>query len=534
MRGRVLLITIALLLLGVLAPARADALSLEPIGTFAEPTYVASDPGDPDRLFVLERAGRIQLVEDGATSEFLDIEPLVLSPPDPGTENNEGGIFSIVFSPGFATDHLFYVTYRGEDDPDTPGDETGEWHLDEFRADGDTADPASRRDVLTIEYPAAALDEQLHYGGQLQFGLDGYLYVSTGDGGPQGDPNGNSQDQEDLQGSILRIDPEGSGPGDYSVPSDNPYAGPLFGEDEIWSDGLRNPWRFSFDRLTGDLAIGDVGFDSWEEVDFVRGPHAGKGLNFGWNCMEGTHVFSTEPPCDVPLDFTDPILEYEHAPAPGGCSVIGGYVVRDTALSDLYGRYLFGDLCVGDLRSLDPGPPVVVRSEGLSVDFLTSFGEDSDCRIYVVSLLGSVYRLTEPGSSGGGCPEAAPDPPPSEPPPEPSPPSEPEPTTAPATTALCKGKEATIQGEPGPEILRGTPGRDVIAAGRGGDTIRGVGGDDVVCGGRGGDTLKGGRGDDRLRGGVAGDRLLGGPGSDVCDGGGAHDSAAGCAVERRI
>ena len=529
MQGRLFLITVPLVVLGLLAPGGANALSLEPIGTFETPTYVTSDPGNPDRLFVVERAGRIQLVENGEASLFLDIEQLVLSPPEPGAEQNEGGLFSVAFPPDGGD--LFYVIYRGGDDPETTTDETGQWHLDEFRADGDSADPSSRREVLTIDYPADTPQEQLHYGGQLQFGPDGYLYASTGDGGPQGDPNGNSQNQEDLLGSILRIDPEGANPGEYSVPSDNPYAGPTPGEDEIWSDGLRNPWRFSFDRLTGDLVVGDVGFGSREEVDLVEGPNAGKAANFGWNCLEGTEVFSTDPPCDVPHDFTDPIYEYGHGPAPGGCSVIGGYVVRDTGLGDLYGRYLYTDLCDDDLRSLDLEPPVTQRFEGLEVLVPISLGEDAACRIYVTSFYGAVDRLTEPDSSGGGCPEAAPEPPPEQQPPPPDPPSEPpspsgeEPPPPAGPTALCEGKRATIHGEPGPETLRGTRERDVIAGGRGGDTIRGLGGDDLICGGHGPDTLRGGGGDDRM---------FGGRGQDTCDGGAARDTASGCSIERSL
>jgi hypothetical protein len=441
-------------------------------------------------------------------------------------------VFSIAFAPW--DQQVFYVTYRGADDPATPADETGQWHLDEFRADGDTVDPTSRREVLTIDYPAAQVDEQLHYGGQLHFGPDGFLYASTGDGGPQGDPNGNAQDEEDLLGSILRIDPRGSEPGDYVVPTDNPYVGSSAGADEIWSEGLRNPWRFSFDRLTGDLVIGDVGFNSWEEVDFVEGPEAGKGDNFGWNCYEGTHVFSTASPCDVAHSFTPPVFEYEHEPWPGNCSITGGYVVRDTALDDLYGRYLYADFCAGELRSLDFGPPGVDRSEELTVEVPTSFGEDASCRLYVTSWRGPVYRLTDPGSPGGGCPEApagspSSGPPPLEPPPQPLEQEPPVPDGMP-----CAGKQATIDGDSGSEVLRGTVKPDVIAGGPGRDTIRGLGGDDLLCGGPGGDTLIGGRGADQLRGGPARDELLGGRGDDTCDGGGARDVAAGCAVERRV
>ncbi|MEK6277153.1 MAG: PQQ-dependent sugar dehydrogenase [Actinomycetota bacterium] len=401
------------------APASAEALSLEGVGTFESPTYVTSDPGDANRLFVVERPGRIQLTEAGNTTTFLDIESLVLSPPEPGTGNNEGGLFSMAFSPGYAADGLFYVVYRGVDDPDTGGeDESGDWHLDEFSANGDTADPASRREVLTVDYPSADLNAQLHYGGQLEFGPDGYLYASIGDGGPQGDPNGNAQDVTDLFGSILRIDPSGSSPGEYSVPSDNPFAGTAGcadGCDEIWSYGLRNPWRFSFDRETGALAIGDVGQSTWEEVDYEPvSAELGRGDNFGWNCREGAHPYpGPGEPAPVCADrvgtFTEPVFEYQHLD--GNCSVTGGYVVRTLSLGDLFGRYLYADFCVGELRSLSLGLPAAGgdRSEGLSVPFVTSFGEDADCRIYVASLTGPVYRLTEPAAGApAGCPAELP------------------------------------------------------------------------------------------------------------------------------
>jgi glucose/arabinose dehydrogenase len=531
--------SVPILVVGLVVSASASALSLEEIGTYEAPTFVTSDPGDPDRIFVVERAGRIQLTRGDETTPYLDIEPLVLSPPEAGAENNEGGLFSVAFSPEFAIDELFYVSYRAADDPDTSEDESGDWRLDEFRANGDAADPTSRREVLTIEY-SGPLDKQLHYGGQLQFGPDGYLYASTGDGGPQGDPNGNAQNPENLHGKILRIDPRGSAPGEYSVPQDNPFAGATAGADEIWSYGLRNPWRFSFDRLTGALAIGDVGSSSWEEVNFEAGVDPAKGDNFGWNCLQGTHPFKQGPPCDslAPSSLTPPVFEYAHEPWPGNCSVTGGYVVRDTSLGDLYGRYLYGDWCAGELRSLDFGPPVVDRSEGLEpVELLTSFGEDSSCRIYVVSLSGPVYRLIEPGSAGA-CPQAAPapsGPAPTEPSPTPEPTYPPEPTSPPPRVdALCERAQVTILGTTGPEVLRGTAGRDIIAGRAGDDTIRGFGGKDIICGGRGSDTVRGGSRDDRLRGGPGRDDLFGGTGSDVCDGGTAVDTASLCTVERRL
>ncbi|MBK5111913.1 MAG: PQQ-dependent sugar dehydrogenase, partial [Thermoleophilia bacterium] len=383
----------------MLSPTGASALSLEQVGNFATPTYVTSDPGDPDRLFVVERSGRIKLVENGETGVFLDIEPIVLSPRDDRAFRGLG-LYSMAFSPEFATDSLFYVAYSSADDPNTENeDESGEWHIAEFTANGDSADPASRREVLTIKYPEA----RLHYAGQLHFGPDGYLFASTGDGGPQGDPDGNAQNLNNLYGNILRIDPHSTLGSAYTVPADNPFAGEIPGKDEIWSYGLRNPWRFSFDRLTGDLVIGDVGHGAREEVDFATGPDPGKGANFGWNCWQGTIQFSTAPPCDAEQAVIEPVFEYEHLD--GNCSITGGYVVRDPALGDLDGRYLYADFCVGELRSLALEPPVLDRSEGLCVQFPTSFGEDSSGRIYVTSFDGPVYRLAAGGSSGACAPD---------------------------------------------------------------------------------------------------------------------------------
>jgi glucose/arabinose dehydrogenase len=400
-------------LLGALTivPASASAVALTEVGNFDRPTFVTSDPGDPDRLFVVEQRGRIQLIEDGSTTTFLDIRTIF---DELNHSFDESGLWSMAFSPDYASSELFYVAYSGVDDPDTAGDESGDWHIAEFEADDDTADAASRRDVLTVEYPPS----QYHYGGQLQFGSDGYLYASIGDGGPNGDPAGNAQNLSVPLGKIVRIDPRGAGPGDYTVPADNPFAdtpGCADGCDEIWSYGLRNPWRFSFDRLTGDLVIGDVGFDDREEVDFETGPDPGRGANFGWNCREGTHQFSTVPPCDATDDLTEPTFEYQHLN--GSCAITGGYVVRDRSLGDLYGRYLYADFCVGELRSLDLlSSPAQDRSEGLCLAFPISFGEDSAGRIYVTSLQGAVYRLTDTGATGA-CPQDVQPPPSPESPP---------------------------------------------------------------------------------------------------------------------
>jgi glucose/arabinose dehydrogenase len=406
----------------LIAPAGASALELQDVGTFDRPTYVTSEPNDPNRLFVVEQAGRIQLIQGGTTTTFLNIEPLVHALEPFG----DYGLLSIAFSPHYANNHLFYVLYTNLD---------GDWQIDEFSTNGVSADPASRRSVLSVKYPLPVNDPlcspQCHYGGQLQFGPDGYLYASTGDGGPQGDPDGNAQNLQAQLGKILRIDPQGSAPGGYTVPADNPFthtAGCTDGCDEIWSYGLRNPWRFSFDRLTGDLVIGDVGYASWEEVDFETWPNAGRGHNFGWNCREGAHPGpgAASAVCTARAGtFTDPVFEYPHVD-PGPCSVTGGYVVRDRSLADLYGRYLYADFCTGELRSLVLGLATASgdRSEGLSVPRPTSFGEDADCRIYVTSFNGPIYRLTEQaGGATAGCPTSSSEPTPAQ-----------EPTTSEPTT----------------------------------------------------------------------------------------------------
>ena len=411
-RSASLLLTLLVVgVVGLSAPSSARALALEQIGSFDRPTFVTSDPNDPDRLFVVEQAGRIQLVQENGTSTFLDLSPLVhgLNP------FGDYGMFSMAFSPHYARDHLFYVAYSGVDDPATAGDESGDLHVDEFQASGDTADPTSRRQVLTI----GLSPYHFHYGGQLRFGPDGYLYISTGDGGTPGDSDGNSQNLASLLGKILRIDPRGSAPGEYTVPRDNPFtatAGCTDGCDEIWSYGLRNPWRFSFDRLTGDLAIGDVGDWNWEEVDFDTGRHPGKGDNFGWSCREAEHPGPgyTVPVCTDRLGtFTEPVFEYPHESS-GACAITGGYVVRDRSLGDLYGRYLYADFCTGELRSVKLGVPTgsADRSEGAFVPRPTSFGEGSDCRIYAATFNGPVYQLTGPAKKATtGCPhQAAPEP----------------------------------------------------------------------------------------------------------------------------
>ena len=247
--------------------------------------------------------------------------------------------------------------------------------------------------MLSIPHPVGN-----HNGGQLQFGPDGYLYIATGDGGGGGDPDRNGQNLNSLLGKLLRIDPRlGPNGESYTIPTDNPFVGQTGARAEIWSYGLRNPWRFSFDRLTGDLTVGDVGQGEWEEVNFVpAGSGAGRRANFGWGCFEGRHVYvpnASRPDCNpLPTNHAQPVWEYSHV---RGCSIAGGYVVRDPELTALVGRYLYGDLCDDRVWSTILQVPDAQddRVTGLEVPSLYSFGEDACGRIYAVSGAGPVYRL---------------------------------------------------------------------------------------------------------------------------------------------
>jgi glucose/arabinose dehydrogenase len=347
-----------------------------PVAVFATPTYLTSAPGDPGAVYVTERAGTIKVARGNpvTTSTFLDITSRV-------TITGEGGLLSVAFPPDHATSGLFYVYYANLD---------GDIEIDEFRrsaADPSVADPASRRTVLVIGHRSYSN----HYGGQLQFGPDGYLYAGTGDGGGGGDPLGNGQNTGTLLGKMLRIDPRASGTAAYTVPSSNPFVGVPGARPEVWAYGLRNPFRFSFDRGTGDLAIGDVGQSTREEVDYAPAG-TGAGANYGWNVWEGTHQYR---PGIVP-NHTPPVLERPRNM--GFCtSITGGYVIRDPGLPSLAGDYVYGDYCTGSLRVARLQLPGAVndRSINAAVPNLSSFGEDAAGCVYAISLSGPVFRLVE-------------------------------------------------------------------------------------------------------------------------------------------
>lgn len=386
-------IATALAVLFALAGAgSAGAATLQQVGTFDQPIYVTSDPGNPDRLFVVERKGKIKEVRGGAVSVFADLSEVV------SCCAQERGLQSIALAPDFATSGRLYAFYTGFE---------GEIRVGELTASGGFAPLSSLREVLVIAHP----NHNNHYGGQLQFGPDGMLYVATGDGGGQDDEEHNAQKYESLLGKILRIDPRQVGLLPYTVPPGNPFAALPSPYDAVWSLGLRNPYRFSFDRATGAMLIGDVGQGKREEVDYAPAPLAGFGANYGWNCFEGLLPGpATDPECGTPPPggYTPPIFEYPHDGAEPRCAIVGGYVVRDGNLADLDGRYVYGDYCGEQIRSFDPAAPAATdRAEGIAVGQLTSFGEDSCGRVYTTQETGRVAMLA--GADGASaCPGTKP------------------------------------------------------------------------------------------------------------------------------
>jgi glucose/arabinose dehydrogenase len=357
------------------ARAKGD-VALKKVGSFDSPVYVTGAPGFPKLLFVVEQPGRIEVIEgDRRAGTFLDLRDRV-------NYGGERGLLSVAFPPDYARSKRFYVYYT---------DAAGSIQIDEFRRRGATrAAAGSRRPVITIPHPV----NSNHNGGQLQF-LGNLLYFGTGDGGSAGDPPNNAQNKDVLLGKLLRIDPRSSGGKPYSVPASNPFVGKP-GRDEIYSYGLRNPFRFSFDTThrRPRIAIGDVGQNQFEELDYTTVGRAA-GANFGWDAFEGFHRYTDENSgTPDPGGTVKPIFAYPHS-RDGSCSIIGGYVVRDPRLHGLRGRYVYADLCEGQLRSLVPHLKRAGedRKLGLHVDSPSSFGEDQRHRLYVASLEGPVYRL---------------------------------------------------------------------------------------------------------------------------------------------
>ena len=354
--------------------AAGGGVALRKIGSFDAPVYVAGAPGFPKLVFVVEQPGRIVVMRGGhrLPKPFLDLRDQV-------SYGGERGLLSIAFPPNYARSKRFYVYYT---------DQAGNIRIDEFRrASATRARRGSQRQVIVVPHPF----NSNHNGGQLQF-RGNLLYFATGDGGSGGDPPNNAQNEDVLLGKLLRIDPRPSGGRPYTVPGDNPFVGKP-GRDEIYSYGLRNPFRFSFDGPR--LAIGDVGQNQFEELDFTTVAGA-SGANFGWDAFEGFSEYEDENSgTPDPGGTVKPILAYSHSRGGGSCSIIGGYVVRDPRLRGLRGRYLYSDFCDGQLRSLVPHLKRAGddRKLGLRVASPTSFGEDARHRLYVTSAEGLVYRL---------------------------------------------------------------------------------------------------------------------------------------------
>ncbi|GIW52571.1 MAG: glucose dehydrogenase [Gemmatimonadales bacterium] len=339
-------------------------------GGLVNPVYLTSPPGDP-RLFVVEQPGRIRIIEEGGLRQtpFLDISGKVLS-------GGERGLLSLAFHPNYSVNGFFYVDYT-----DTQGDTKVERY--QVSADRNRADPNSATLVLAVDQPFSN-----HNGGLVMFGPDGMLYVGLGDGGSGGDPFGHAQNLGTLLGSLLRIDVDAAVP--YAVPQDNPFVKRPGARGEIWAYGLRNPWRFAFDREGGMLYIADVGQNRWEEINAV--PIGAAGVNYGWNILEGSECFNA-PSCNRE-GLTLPVHEY---PRTGGaCGVIGGFVYRGQQIPQVRGHYFYSDYCAGFLRSfrLVDGKAEDHREWNVgNLGQVLSFGEDSAGELYILSANGRVYRL---------------------------------------------------------------------------------------------------------------------------------------------
>jgi len=348
-----------------------SALALEPVveDGLVRPDYLTY-AGD-DRLFVVEQSGRIRIIKKGQLLDqlYLDITDKVT------TDGNEQGLLSVAFHPDYAANGQFFVNYTRQPD--------GATVIERYtvsKDDPDRADDQSGRVILTIAQPEAN-----HNGGQLQFGPDGYLYIGMGDGGGQGDQHGsigNGQNLKALLGKILRVDVTNQDT--YVIPATNPFG------TEVWAYGLRNPWRFSFDRATNDLYIADVGQNTYEEVDFQPASSKG-GENYGWRITEGWHCYSPSEGCDQ-TGLVLPVAEYSHDV--GGCSVTGGYVYRGSKYPALQGAYFFGDYCTGNIWSLQrSGDQWQMTKQLESGVRISSFGEDVNGELYVVDHGGAIYQL---------------------------------------------------------------------------------------------------------------------------------------------
>ncbi|HET6948606.1 MAG TPA: PQQ-dependent sugar dehydrogenase [bacterium] len=374
-RVPVAMVVLSLVFAGTLQRAQSapvpDLTLQRLVDGLAAPVYITPAGDRSDRLFIVEQDGRIRIIRNGRllVQPFLDIRSRVVS-------GGELGLLSVAFHPRFAGNGRFFVNYTT--------DRGGRLRtvIAEYRVaapGNDVADP-DERILLEIDQPF-----RNHNGGLNLFGPDGMLYIGMGDGGSGGDPMNAGQRLDTLLGKLLRIDVDGAAP--YAIPPDNPFVDRAGARGEIWAYGLRNPWRFSFDRATGRLFLADVGQNQWEEIDLIE-----RGGNYGWRTMEGAHCFNPTTGCDR-TGLALPIAEYDHGQ---GCSVTGGYVYRGSRIRALVGRYLFADYCSGRIWALaDAGGNRWAMAVALTTDLrITSFGEDQTGELYVVDHNGAVYRLT--------------------------------------------------------------------------------------------------------------------------------------------
>ena len=363
-------------------------LALEPVAEgLAQPTFVTA-PQEDARLFIVEKVGRIRVIEDGElrSAPFLNIRRQVLA----GGQTSEQGMFALAFHPDYAVNGRFYVHYTARPDGDT--------RVEEYRAspsNPDRADPATRRTVLKVDQPF-----RWHNGGMLQFGPDGMLWIGLGDGGVKNDPIGHGQNPQTLLGTILRVDVDARANGKaYGIPPDNPFADGGRGKPEVWAYGLRNPWRFDVDPGRGLLYIGDVGEFRFEEINIVGTDEPGR--NFGWAVREGSACFTESAVGCTVKGMTDPTVEYLHDDS---CAVVGGMVYRGQAIPELRGRYFYADFCNGRVRSFryTRRGRVVERRDWTNqlgqVPLPTSFGVDADGELYITSARGAVHRVVGDGT----------------------------------------------------------------------------------------------------------------------------------------
>lgn len=450
-----------------------------------KPLAIVSPKDGSGRLFIAQQGGKI-LVYDGTqvlATPFLDIFSLVSC-------CGERGLLGLAFHPDYEDNGFFYVDYT-----DTNGDTVVARYA--VSAQANVANPNSAVTILTALQPFSN-----HNGGHLDFGPDGYLYVSLGDGGGGGDPNNNAQNLGTVLGKILRIDVDSddfpNNPDrNYAIPHDNPFVGQAGARGEIWVYGLRNPWSFTFDRLTNDLFIGDVGENNIEEIDFQRSFSSG-GENYGWRCYEGKNAHNLQG-CGSVGDYDFPILSYSHSL---GCSVTGGYRYRGQQVVDLLGYYIYADFCSGRIWGAIPNLSAAWTTTQLldTTLLISGFGEDESGELYVADLAGSIYRIVDNNS---------------------------------AQTCTCSGQvyscsaAGVICGTDADNLLDGTPGNDVMCGFGGNDTMTGYDGSDCINGGDGNDVLIGFVGNDILIGGAGNDDLRGGEGFDNLRGDSGNDILRG-------